>query len=346
MKQTNHQRIAGFICITIGLLFLVSGLAKLFPITAFEFQLVRDNLTTWGLTPFVARFLIIGELIIGLNLILSSCRRQIFIPLALSLLLFFSLYLSYTIIANGSHNNCGCFGEIIKMSSLSALVKNISMIAALVFAWVKMESKPVKIIPVSITAGLIVLLVFVIFPVKSYRVQFTSQQAVVVSSQSLHKDSVTTEQTKQKIIVLQADTASAFRKPVKPQLPRTASIFGNFKSYNDGAANVDKGITIVALLSLDCDHCLEAAKEIAALQKNKRFPNVYILFLGELNQVATFFAASGLKAHYAIIDPMEFFPFFKKNPPRIVVLNDGNIIGDWESADFTIAKLKEVLRKQ
>ncbi len=352
MEQTKNHRIAGYICIAAGFLFLLSGFAKLFPITAFEFQLVRDNLTTWKLTPFLARFLIVGELIIGFNLLLPFSRSRIFIPLALSLLLFFSLYLSYTIITNGSQDNCGCFGQIIKMSNLAALIKNIIMMAALIFAWIKIKPDPVKIIPGSITTGLIILLVFIIFPVKSYITQFSEQQTVTASALPLHKDSLTADQTKlqqqtkQKNVVLKTDTASLPKKNVKQQLPHTTSIFGKFKTYNDGVGNVDKGVTIVALLSLDCDHCLEASKEIAVLQKNKQFPNIYILFLGEQNQVAPFFAASGLKAHYTITDPTEFFPFLEKNPPRIVVLNNGNIVGDWEGTDFTTAKLTKVLRTQ
>jgi len=89
---------------------------------------------------------------------------------------------------------------------------------------------------------------------------------------------------------------------------------------------------------------METARKLGKAKKEwNKFPSLYILFLGEEDQVKGFFEVAETIFSYKIISPQTFFPLIKNYPPRIVLLNNGNIIGDWGYENFNLGDLSKKL---
>lgn len=348
MNLKSRLTPAGIVCTLTGLLFLFSGIAKLLPLSAFEFQLVRDGLATWGMVPFLSRALIIVELILGLCLTLQLNLRRLTIPAAGALLVFFSIYLFISLLNTGIQANCGCFGQLLPMSTLSALVKNIILLAALAFAWRKVANIPFSVPALAIPLVLCFFSVLLFFPARAYH----QPETIAAIPEIIRKDTV---------IQIQLRPGQAYMEASKPKLASEArdtnhipppreekftSVYHRFVTYNDGVHSPDEGNVLLALLSLDCDHCLHTATEIARLQRQEHFPRVLILFLGEQSEVPAFLSNSGIKAAYQWLEPADFFPLLQKNPPRVVLLHNGAVLQDWDGDTFSTEKLTAALRNR
>ncbi|MBI2417146.1 MAG: hypothetical protein HYV28_04465 [Ignavibacteriales bacterium] len=150
----------------LGFTFISSGISKLFPVSAFEFQIVSSQITTWDYAPILARLILIGELTIGFHLILFPKTRKYFLIIALFTLTGFSMYLGFVLVKFGNQANCACFGQILPMSTTAALVKNIILLTPGIFLIKRLEGSSSGINCwqlVSFTS--IVILLFALFPV-------------------------------------------------------------------------------------------------------------------------------------------------------------------------------------
>lgn len=112
---------------SLGLVFLYSGYTKLDPIEPFEYTFVDFGIG-WKLAPFIARFMISLEFLIGFLLIFGLYIKRFTIKLTVATLLFFCIYLAFMILKNGDKGNCGCFGTAIFMTPSKALIKNAIMV--------------------------------------------------------------------------------------------------------------------------------------------------------------------------------------------------------------------------
>ncbi|MCE1189593.1 MAG: hypothetical protein LWX56_10690 [Ignavibacteria bacterium] len=322
-KYTRH-----IILTLTGIMFLISGFAKLFPISSFEFQLVLKGFASWLTAPWLSRFLIGTELFLGFSLLTQQKYYVWFTRAAIMLLTIFSIYLVLDIIYNGGDKNCGCFGEVIRMSSPAALLKNILSIIILVPLVTRRNSsgRVCMVLPAVGSAFITLLLILVIVPVKKYNspVKSISPQAIAIEIPNTKVKTVTDR-------FIHPDTLHN-RTRQEPQPAH--SVFSRFTSFSTGNINLDEGKKVVALLSLDCEHCLKAAQILHESQKaDKAFP-IFALFLGEQSQVADFMKQSGLSCPYMILDAQDFFPLLTKSPPRVCVLWNGNVIRNIESEEF------------
>ena len=100
-KRTNIFRLL------LGLVFLVSGFAKAFDVSAFA-----DIIASYGFVGirFVAVPIVVAEIIIGLLLILRIGEKTVSLITAVLLVVFTAVY-SYGLIFKGVED-CGCFGNI------------------------------------------------------------------------------------------------------------------------------------------------------------------------------------------------------------------------------------------
>ena len=80
----------------------------------------------------IVRLLIGFEFALGVLLILPYSLKTIVIPSAILFLIVFTGYLAYTGFILKDTQNCGCFGEMIKMSPFESIIKNIVLITVLV----------------------------------------------------------------------------------------------------------------------------------------------------------------------------------------------------------------------
>jgi len=163
------SRISVLLRLVLGALFIVSAYSKLISPGLIEIILVDHGLA--GSREAAAAFtrILIGiEFAVGLLFLQPFSLKKIVIPVSVLFLALFTLYLGYTGFILNDMQNCGCFGELIKMSPVESIIKNIAMIALLVilFKWSD-DRKNYFIAP--LIAALSVSAVFMIVPVKSQK---------------------------------------------------------------------------------------------------------------------------------------------------------------------------------
>jgi len=110
------------------------------------------------------------------------------------------------------------------------------------------------------------------------------------------------------------------------------SLFERYTNFN-GAGRVDlmQGEKLILLMSLDCDHCMKTAKEIAEMKKRIELPEIYTLFFKEGDAgVDSFRKKTGFSSPYKILQGEEFFEMIGSAPPRCYLLKGGKIIEFWD----------------
>ncbi|MDT8411146.1 MAG: redoxin domain-containing protein [Vicingaceae bacterium] len=121
--------------------FILSGISKLFPIEPFEVVFIDLGISNWILAPFIARTIIAFEIFIGVSILINLWANKLIYYLAQSMLVVFSLYLIFLLFTEGNTSDCGCFGQLIALSPLSSLMKNIVLMLVL-FALPKKDWLP------------------------------------------------------------------------------------------------------------------------------------------------------------------------------------------------------------
>ncbi len=328
--------------VILGSLFILSAISKLFPIEAFDLTIVNQGITNWSVAPYLSRFIISVELFLGISFFINPFVKKISIPFSFLLLVVFCVHLTYLIATGSGSKNCGCFGELIPMSSVEALIKNLILIFLLFlvnkyFLFEKKLNYSFAFAVFSIVFGGM----FLIFQIKPYNIppkdeiQTQMNDSVVTVAPSPSKKKSDTVQVTTKTSNTEQKTSS--------EKPKVKSVFASFREFSGGEiVNLDNGIKLVCLFSLDCEDCMETAYKLGQAKKDwNNFPPLYILFLGEENQINNFFDAAAMTFPYKIISPQSFFPLIKNYPPRIVLLNNGNIIGDWGYENFSVDELRK-----
>jgi hypothetical protein len=156
--------------IVLGGLFILSAYSKIIMPGVVEIILVDHGIFKDRITAgYFVRVLIGGELSLGLLLLQKNYLKRIIIPITLLLLAVFTIYLFYNGIILGDKDNCGCFGEMIKMNPIESILKNIFMLflSVILFMFIKKDGKkvilPIILILISFS------FVFAFSPVKSIK---------------------------------------------------------------------------------------------------------------------------------------------------------------------------------
>lgn len=153
----------------LGVVFLFSAYTKFISPGLTEIILVDQGIVSARETAAIIVRLLIGfEFALGILLILPYSLKTIVIPTAILFLIIFTGYLAYTGFILKDAQNCGCFGEMIKMSPLESIVKNIIMIAALILLF-KFTNEKKKYFVAPTLVVLCVVSVFVFLPVNSQK---------------------------------------------------------------------------------------------------------------------------------------------------------------------------------
>jgi hypothetical protein len=159
--------------VLISALFLLSAFAKLYPTPMFGITKVfeQGQLIPMGfpedLVPYLSRFILAIELIIAFAILQKNYLKKLIIPSSIGLLVLFSLHLTYSIFL-GDTENCGCFGDLIPMSPLQALIKNLITIAVLGYLYKNTaDDKENNFSKLSIQFLSVLLAMFAFLPVSS-----------------------------------------------------------------------------------------------------------------------------------------------------------------------------------
>ena len=342
--RINILKLARFM---VAFLFVFSAIAKLLPIQIFEHQLLSIARKPGFLYEFTndchvfiwSRAIIIFELFLGISLLIPYYIKRFTVPIAISTLIGFIIFLSYQIWLYGNNGNCGCMGGLVPMSPLQAIVKNIITIIVLTYVFYFTISKPIEYaIYHFLILGGVVLALFLLFPIKKTCCcdEITTKVSVEIENLNHRIDSLSA--------MIDSDKdSSQDTVPVKPPLPKlTISEFHIFKEFEFNnkktEINIDEGRSIVCVMSPDCDHCLDIAKQLKQMKLDEDI-KITILFCNpddpdiqhQNQQIKAFMDKSGLKAAFKIISIDQFTKYLGKSPfpPRVTLLFNGKIRYDY-----------------
>ena len=180
--------------VLVSALFLLSAFAKLYPTPMYgitkifeEGQLIPMGFSE-GLAPYFSRFIIAIEFFIAFAILQKNYLKKLVIPTSMLMVFVFSLHLAYSIFL-GDSENCGCFGELIPMSPLQALIKNIITLGVLGYLYINIaDDKNNNCSKLSIQFLSILLLMFALLPVQKVgkNKQVSSFSEYVVSDMDMN----------------------------------------------------------------------------------------------------------------------------------------------------------------
>lgn len=276
--------------ILLAAIFIFSALSKLFPIEVFELNFVYHGIANWDVAPYLSRSLITLELFLGVSLLFNNLLKQIILPITFLLLLFFTIYLFYSIAVDGNSGNCGCFGTILPMTPLESIIKNIVLMCIAAFIYLKSATIPWKykwLLPAIFVASSTSIIL--LFPIYEY-----------------------------------PDTVA---KTNASDMANFVTING-FKG--DEKANLKEGKKLVAFFNMQCSHCQQAAVKLSAISKRIKMPPMYYVLFSEESEVAQFYNDTKSSAPYVIMNPGNFIRDYKSGWPRVCLLENGIIKYDWD----------------
>jgi hypothetical protein len=317
----------------VSFLFLLSAVAKLYPspyfaISTFEVKQLYPMGFSENFAPYFSRILIGIEFALGLLLLQKNFLRSVVIPATVLLLAVFTTHLTIeTFVSGGNSGNCGCFGSLLPMTPIEAIIKNVAAILLLGWLYVILpksnESKGNFWILTTVTFASILAL-FMIAPIQPIESKFTvtestetSVDSVSVDSPKIEDVSVIVKDSVKKTTENKEETKVEINEPTKKK-----------SGYAQYFSKIDNGRKTLCFFVPGCDHCRVAAKELTEMRKsNKNFPEISIVFMNEeADLIPDFFKEAGAEYPYKII---EVIPFWKvlgsgKDTPGVKYLWNGN----------------------
>ena len=139
----NEQKIVFALRVLISGLFLLSAFAKLYPTPMYgitkvfeEGQLIPMGFSE-NIAPYFSRLIIGAELFLAITILFNNYLKKLILPLSILMISIFSIHLISQLF--GTSENCGCFGDLIPMTPLEALIKNIVTLIILAFIYKSSE---------------------------------------------------------------------------------------------------------------------------------------------------------------------------------------------------------------
>ncbi len=345
----SKETVEKILRIFLGVMFLFSGISKLFPIEAFEVVTWQQGVVSLELAPYFSRLMISFEILLGGLFLIGYKMRKFTLPASFLLLVAFTGYLIIIEITGKGGENCGCFGELLPMTGIESIIKNILFIGMAVYLFITsgVEKKSSYLY---IAAGYVVIFAVLIFffNIKPYE---TPKPVPLVT-----KGEVSEERVEQEPVMLQdtADTKAVIKDTVvakketevKKENPDLSGKYpGVVSIYSSLVPGVDQGLSVITFFSLDCDHCLQVATELNGvtplLAKVKR----HYLFLGAEDEIIPFFNKSGGSVNYTLLTPQKFYPYLNSAPPKVILLANGNIILQMEGNAVSVSQLIKQIKE-
>jgi len=340
----NKKNISWTLRIVIALLFIVSALAKIskgwisdfpfidfspyFAISTFEVKQLLTLGFSETVAPYFSRILIGIEFALGFLLLNNHFLKRITIPATIGLLVVFIIHLSYvTFSVGGNSGNCGCFGELIPMTPIEAIIKNFIAVGLLVWLYQISENdkKSNFWILTTVTLGCILGL-FMLAPMKAATTSSSSYNTNIVLTDTISQVKDTIRDAEIKAIDSSKTKIEKLVEDVKKEVGPKQAVSG----YSEFYADIDKGQKILCFFVPGCEHCRDAARDLNALQKkHKDFPQIQIVFMDEeAEKIPDFLKYAGKQFPYKVIDVIPFWTKLGsgKDTPGVVYLHNGNVI--------------------
>ncbi len=356
-QKTQSNLILGF-RILLSILFLLSAVAKLYPspsfaLTTFEIKQLIPMGFSEELAAYFSRTLIGCELALGILLLQPHYFKRLVLPMSFLILFIFSAHLTYEILATGNSGNCGCFGALLPMTPLQALIKNIIAMGLIgyLFRTVDMSKDKLNFSLLMAVTFASILSIYLVAPMEvksSAPVQqieedeeIDADSTIAISNKGLNlennpiKDSIVTLENSNEVV----------EKVLEPTSKKSG-----YEMYFKG---IDKGKKILCFFAPGCDHCQETAKELTQLKKaDPNFPKIKIIFMDEeAEKIPEFFKIAGATYPHQIIDIGTFWKVLgnTKDTPGVYYLWNGNIMKEYDGINdkkFVKSEFKKIVNKK
>ena len=297
----------------VGGVFILAAILKLISIDEFEIYIYSFDILNFILTTFVSRIIIIGEFVLGLFLILKINYRFAW-KTSFIILILFTLFLTYAAIFR-QDSNCHCFGEIIELSPLESIIKNLILIILLLLSQqsaVNGQQTAVKVLVVLLTCSLVV---FIISPPDSiYKMIYSTEKEV--SSIDLH---------------------GSFDEVVKIDFEEDELAFDSISAFDV------KEKQMIVIVSSGCKYCRLGVKKLSLIMKKENISsdNVDIFIWGIPESIVDFRKETMTEDFdYWHILPTNAIKVTYGRFPVFIMMENKNItkIGDFRDLDDAFIK--------
>jgi len=290
--------------VLLGLVFIFSGLTKLYPVELFELTLIEIKVATWATAPILSRLMIASEFLLGIMLVLNIKLRKFTLKASLAILILFTVYLLILMIVDGNKGNCKCFGNVLIMTPLESIIKNLVMIAItlVLYIWHKGFKYPFQkiILIVLVTASLV--LPFILNP----------------------PDFIMAYQSREETVGYKLNLDTLYNSPDIPK----------------PEVDLRKGKHIVAFLSLSCSHCKVAAYKMHIIKKQNPGLPFYFIFNGKENKLQAFFDdTKASDVPYLLLNGKRFADLAGFILPSIVFLDNSVVVQKTNYIDLSASKI-------
>ena len=307
----------------IGSMFIIAAILKLISIDNFEIYVYSFDILNFLLTTLFSRLLIAGELVIGLLLIFKMCYKFTW-RATLSVQILFTLFLVYVMIFRND-DNCHCFGDLVELSPIESIIKNVAVIGALFFIKTTrpQDHKTISKLIDLLTHRLIdfrkvLLVVAVMLPF------------VVTPMDSVYKMIYSTENE-----ISTVDFYESFDKLVAMDFVENDIVFDSVSAFET------KGDKIVAIVSSGCKYCRLGVKKLSLMMKNNGISqdNVNIFIWGSREGILNFREETMTEGcSYWHIMPHEAVDITLGRFPTFIILKEKEIvnISDFRDIDESL----------
>jgi thiol-disulfide isomerase/thioredoxin len=316
---------AVFVLSAVGKLSIDSLLDKpLFALQNFERNFLVNGIgLSYDSANIFSRLLIGLEFSLAILILIPYYLRKIVFPVTIALLGIFSVHLLIQSIG-GEASNCGCFGELIPMSPLQALIKNLITIGLLLLPLTTLKEGLIEkksFVPLIIINLTVWILMFVLLPTGS-------------------SNDVANEEVLDEV---------------------TVGIDSGYSGYFE---NINEGGKLLCFFSPTCEHCQETGKVLTELSSKypEVFPEIRILFMDEAGDgsptdIKAYFEVIGAEYPYKVLSIEEYIPVFweKHNFPGVKYLYNGEVRAYFSGTKeqkfdaeelFDVDKLLEEIKKE
>jgi thiol-disulfide isomerase/thioredoxin/uncharacterized membrane protein YphA (DoxX/SURF4 family) len=318
--------------ILVSVLFLVSAFGKIYPdpsmlysISKFEFTQLYPLGFGREFSAFLSRFLIGIEIALGLLITLPFNLKKLIIPSTIFMLSFFCVHLIIEISTVGNKGNCGCFGSLLPMTPLQALIKNLISIGLLAFLHFKLSHVLKSKSSLASVGSLTLISIATLFLMIPMRSQSNDKKKIPIIEEPIENIQVEKDTISNKVAqtkVGSKDTSKiALTKDLGPKKKKSgfAKIF----------PKIDDGKKVLCFFAPTCEHCMATAKELTELKRsNPNFPDIHIIFMDEgPEEIPAFFKFSGAEYPYYVMDIIEFWQTIGngRDTPGVAYLWNGNV---------------------
>ena len=264
------------------------------------------------------------------------------------MLAIFVVHLTIEIITTGNKGNCGCFGALLPMTPLEAIMKNILSIGLLALLWKRYGAQlPARSNIWFLTSiiSICMLLMFVFIPT------YKAATAVMVP---VEQNSGSDPQLKSGIDTTKMANPKIGKDSTKVAKPKDLGPKMKKSGYEQHFATINQGKKLLCFFAPSCDHCRATAKQLTALKNSTPdFPEIQILFMDEAaEEIPDFFKFTGASYTYKVLDIIEFWSVLggNRDVPGVAYLWNGNLVklyhGPEGEAAFNKEDLKTQLQKQ